>query len=162
FPGTGTDPDVGDVLTYSWNFGDGSAAVFGANPGDHFFASPGTYTVTLTVTDLAGAMATSTRTIFVTAPSVTGGSLFLPVVLEAHGAGGSFYTSEITVASRAAQAREVLLTYTASTGGGTGFARITLAPGEQRIISGAIAFLRSRSLALPSDGSPAIGTLLAT
>jgi PKD repeat protein len=56
--------------TYSWNFGDGSAASTLQNP-SHQFPSVGTYTVTLTVTDGASVTATSTVTITVTLQPLT-------------------------------------------------------------------------------------------
>jgi PKD repeat protein len=46
-----TDPDTGDVITYSWNWGDGTALSTGAAPAAHVYAAPGTYTITLTTTD---------------------------------------------------------------------------------------------------------------
>ena len=64
------DPDVGDVLTYSWDFGDGDAGT-GVNP-SHTFADNGRYDVVLTVKDKAGATAEFTSTVNITnvAPSV--------------------------------------------------------------------------------------------
>lgn len=54
FFSSASDPDGGHVACYSWNFGDpgsGSAdASSEANP-THTYATPGSYTVTLTVTD---------------------------------------------------------------------------------------------------------------
>ena len=47
---TSSDPD-GTIATYSWNWGDGSAADTGENPPDHTYATAGPYTITLTVTD---------------------------------------------------------------------------------------------------------------
>jgi PKD repeat protein len=61
-----TDPD-GVVASYAWSFGDGSTGT-GVKP-THQYASAGSYPVSLTVTDDAGATATSTGSITVTAPS---------------------------------------------------------------------------------------------
>src|SRR6185437_12161337 len=53
FDGT-TSSDTGGTITgYSWNFGDGSPAVTGANP-THVYPTAATYSVTLTVTDNTG------------------------------------------------------------------------------------------------------------
>lgn len=49
------DPD-GGTLTYSWNFGDGSAPSTVANP-SHLYSAAGNYAATLTVTDATGATA---------------------------------------------------------------------------------------------------------
>lgn len=48
-----SDPD-GTIVSYLWNFGDGSAAGQGAQV-DHTYSAPGNFTVTLTVTDNQGA-----------------------------------------------------------------------------------------------------------
>ena len=48
---TGTvDPEGHTIKGYSWNWGDGTAISTGASP-SHTYAAPGTYTITLTVTD---------------------------------------------------------------------------------------------------------------
>jgi PKD repeat protein len=60
-----TDPD-GTIVSYAWDFGDGSTAT-GPTP-SHTYAAPGTYTVALTVTDNNGA--TNTTTHQVTVPAV--------------------------------------------------------------------------------------------
>ena len=50
FSGTASsDPDAGQTLTFAWNFGDGNLGT-GATP-SHTYTSPGTYIVSLTVTD---------------------------------------------------------------------------------------------------------------
>jgi len=64
---TSTDPNVGDTITYKWDFGDGSA--FGtASSASHTFPAAGTYTLTLTVTDGWGKATTVTRSLTVTSP----------------------------------------------------------------------------------------------
>jgi PKD repeat protein len=63
------DPD-GTIAAYAWNFGDGSAAAFGAAP-QHVYARKGSYTVTLTVRDSSGQYAVSSQTVKVLAPVIT-------------------------------------------------------------------------------------------
>ncbi len=66
-----TDPDLGrtdlggrtEALTYSWNFGDGTTATGAV--ANKSFAAGGTYTATLTVTDVFGWPSTSTMTVVV-------------------------------------------------------------------------------------------------
>ena len=67
FTGTVSDPN-GDTVTVVWSFGDGSTSTLLA-PGNHTFATAGTYTVTLTATDSNGLAdpTPATRTITVTA-----------------------------------------------------------------------------------------------
>ena len=52
FDGTGSSDPDGTIASYAWTFGDGNNGT-GATP-NHTYASAGTYTVTLTVTDDGG------------------------------------------------------------------------------------------------------------
>jgi PKD repeat protein len=68
------DIDATSVLTYSWNWGDGTPDSVGVLP-SHTFGSLGTFTVTLTVTDADGWSASIGHPIVVTAgvaPAVSG------------------------------------------------------------------------------------------
>ena len=65
FTSTSTDPD-GAITGYSWNFGDGSPVVTTQNA-SHTYATGGTYTVTLTVTDNLGASNSSSQSVTVNA-----------------------------------------------------------------------------------------------
>jgi len=60
------DPD-GTIVGYQWTFGDGSSGSGVA--AQHAYASPGTYTVRLTVTDNGGASNATTRSVSVSAPT---------------------------------------------------------------------------------------------
>ena len=52
-----SDPD-GQIVTYAWDFGDGTALADGGPNPTHAYAAPGTYTATLTVTDGEGCSTT--------------------------------------------------------------------------------------------------------
>ncbi|KRF04711.1 hypothetical protein ASG88_21115 [Nocardioides sp. Soil777] len=58
-----TDPNTGDVIAYSWNWGDGTAPSTGASPAAHVYTTAGTYTISLTVTDGWGNTAMTTRSV---------------------------------------------------------------------------------------------------
>ncbi|HVQ39604.1 MAG TPA: PKD domain-containing protein, partial [Pyrinomonadaceae bacterium] len=67
FNGAGsTDPD-GTIASYAWTFGDGTTGS-GATP-THAYATAGTYTVNLTVTDNLGATSSATTTVTITPPN---------------------------------------------------------------------------------------------
>lgn len=74
---TSNDPD-GTITSWRFTFSDGSPEVTGANQTSHAFASAGTFTVTLTVTDDRGAMSSTSLTVtvdaFVRVPVVADGS----------------------------------------------------------------------------------------
>lgn len=64
-----TDADgAADIASYSWDFGDGSAKGAGVSVA-HTYAAGGTFIVTLTVTDKAGATGNATAAVTVTAPT---------------------------------------------------------------------------------------------
>ncbi|MGR7025345.1 PKD domain-containing protein [Geodermatophilus sp. URMC 62] len=65
--GSGSTDADGTVAAWAWELGDGATAA-GARV-THAYASPGTYTVRLTVTDDDGATATTARSVEVTAPA---------------------------------------------------------------------------------------------
>lgn len=63
---TGSAPDSGlcAISGYNYDFGDGNTGVGGTVPTDYTYAAPGTYTITLEVTNQGGALST-TRTVTV-------------------------------------------------------------------------------------------------
>jgi DNA-binding beta-propeller fold protein YncE len=63
------DPD-GTIVRYDWDFGDGTLLPDGGPSPQHVYTQPGTYTVTLVVTDNEGA---STTTIFTGGTVLAGG-----------------------------------------------------------------------------------------
>jgi len=67
FTDTSADPD-GSIASWSWDFGDGGTSSSAAPT--HTYTAPGTYTVTLGVTDDDGAGDTTSATVTVTAPPV--------------------------------------------------------------------------------------------
>jgi PKD repeat protein len=66
FDGSGSSDPDGHVVSYAWSFGDGGLGS-GAAP-THIYAAPGTYTVTLTVTDDSGSSAQVARRLTIYAP----------------------------------------------------------------------------------------------
>ncbi|MGW4527521.1 PKD domain-containing protein [Amycolatopsis sp. NPDC004378] len=80
FSGTATGGTP--AYSYSWNFGDGSAASTAQNPA-HTYDNAGTYTATLTVTDSASPAKTATSTVQVTASPIAGAPPGAPTGLTA-------------------------------------------------------------------------------
>jgi PKD repeat protein len=69
FDGTGSSDPDGSIVGYAWDFGNDRTA--STATGSATYTQPGTYTVSLTVTDNRGATGTTTREIVVTgAPNV--------------------------------------------------------------------------------------------
>ncbi|HEU0006975.1 MAG TPA: SBBP repeat-containing protein, partial [Terriglobia bacterium] len=82
-----------------------------------------------------------------------GTALFVPAVVSTSGASNSFFTSELVLTNRGSSQATVDFTYTAAFGGGNGTATDTLAAGEQRVVSDAIAYLRSIGMPIPDSGN---------
>jgi subtilisin family serine protease len=66
FDGSGSTDSEGNIVSYDWDFGDGSQAT-GVSVG-HTYSKSGTYTAILTVTDDGGLTGTDTTTVTVNAP----------------------------------------------------------------------------------------------
>lgn len=62
FTDTSTDPD-GSIISWNWDFGDGNSSTV-QNP-EHLYADSGTYNVSLTVTDDAGATGSTSQNVSV-------------------------------------------------------------------------------------------------
>jgi IPT/TIG domain. len=137
--------------TYLWTIENGTITAGQGTSQITFTAGVGGTPLTLSVTEQnACGSVSGNATITVTA----GSAVFLPVVLDnVAGLGGSHYTTELTLASKATTAIQINLLYTASVGSGTGTVSVTLGPGETRIIPNTVAFLRSQGLSIPTSGS---------
>ena len=146
-----TDTSTGAPTSWTWSFGDGASSTL-QNP-THAYAAAGTYTVSLTASNAAGSSDCSRS---LTVEAAGGGSsavLFVPVVLSAAGLAGSSFTSELTLTNRGSTETLAALDYVATAGGGSGTVTLRLAPGEQRIVPDAIAFLGEQGLAIASSGT---------
>jgi hypothetical protein len=60
--GSGSSDPTGTITAYSWNWGDGTSAQASSPQASHIYLSGGTFTITLTVTDNAGAAASAATT----------------------------------------------------------------------------------------------------
>lgn len=63
------------IASWSWDFGDGTAAVTTQNA-THAYSAPGAYSITLQVTDTAGTVATQVRNVIVSAPIPAGSDTY--------------------------------------------------------------------------------------
>lgn len=66
---TFTDQSSGPISSWQWSFGDGTGTT--SRHASHVYASPGSYTVTLTVRSATGKQSVASRSVSVNAPAVT-------------------------------------------------------------------------------------------
>ena len=123
-----SDRSQGGASSWSWSFGDGTTST-SQNP-VKVWASPGSYSVTLTVANLAGSRSV-TKGVTVSYGSTGTGDAYtylLPIVLTSSGAGGAFFTSELTLTNRSG--RTLNLTFLAK-GSFEASSTYSLPPGQQ-------------------------------
>ncbi len=146
---TFTDTSANTPTSWTWTFGDGGTSPL-QNP-THAYAVAGTFTVSLTVTNASGS-ATASQNVVVTAGSATVGAVrFLPIVLDV--TGRARYVSELSLANRGTTDASVTLLYTSASAFGdlgSGSATLSLPAGRQLVVDDAIAFLRTKGLAIPT------------
>jgi subtilisin len=91
FDGSSSSDSDGSVVSYAWSFGDGTPVSDVIGP-SHTYASPGSYTVSLTVTDDDGASAPTSKSVTVAAPAAVTVSLSGSSVQS-----GSKWTANVTI-----------------------------------------------------------------
>ncbi|MDQ6822170.1 MAG: DUF1929 domain-containing protein, partial [Actinomycetota bacterium] len=80
FDGSASSEPGGSISAYSWSFGDGAPVATGQTA-SHVYAAPGTYTVTLTVADSRGQIASVSHSVTISGGGIggtggTGGGIF--------------------------------------------------------------------------------------
>lgn len=123
-----SDRTQGGAASWSWSFGDGTTST-AQNP-TKVWANPGTYSVTLTAANGAGSRS-ATKGVTVSYGSTGTGDAYtylLPIVLTSSGAGGAFFTSELTLTNRSG--RTLNLTFRAK-GSFEASSTYSLPPGQQ-------------------------------
>ncbi|MFN7987177.1 MAG: SUMF1/EgtB/PvdO family nonheme iron enzyme [Thermoanaerobaculia bacterium] len=166
------DPD-GDPVTFSAQ-GLPAGASLDASTGAFAFTptAAGTWRIAFAATDAprSGTPLSDTKTVVLEAQRVaadgelTTRTRVVPVVLDARGANGSHYTTELTLTNRGTTPVSMTLRYQASIGDptGSGATADTLAPGEQRVVPDTFSYLRSLGLPVPETAvaGSQIGVLL--
>lgn len=98
FDASGSSDSDGAIVSWTWDFGDGASA--SGETTNHTYASNGSYSVSLTVTDNEGATDTEIRTISVDDGSTGGSTLHVQEVVtytQSAGQGNKFGVARITI-----------------------------------------------------------------
>lgn len=167
-PSASADPD-GSLTGYLWDFGDGQTSTE-ATP-SHTYASPGSHTVRLTVTDNQAATARSTQTVTVT----DAGPIVSPIALVGSSvAAANTAAPTVTVPAAAAPGDRMLLVLshnnlTRTVGDPTGVAGWTRLDSLSAGTMGTVAWTRvvqpgdpGSTVTVPLDGSAKLTLTLAT
>ncbi|MEX1309942.1 MAG: S8 family serine peptidase [Candidatus Sulfomarinibacteraceae bacterium] len=130
FEGAASDPD-GDAVTVVWDFGDGTTSTVLA-PGNHGYASVGTYTVTFTATDDRGLAdpTPDSRLVTVSDPSSATPTGVVAGVANVAGAAGSDWHTDLYLHNASANAISVQLSFSPANGGPGDPINRTVAPDE--------------------------------
>ena len=98
FSGNGSSDPDGSIVGYEWNFGDGSAVAAGSST-SHVYATAGSYSATLKVTDSSGLSATRSLTITVQPQAATPrlGVADIAMSLSVNRNGGAVAIAAVTV-----------------------------------------------------------------
>ena len=131
---------TGAVDAVSWDFGDPDSGAANASTIAaplHSFSAPGTYTVTLTASNAAGA-SVRTRRIVVADPAGPS-SATLPVAGHVLGATGTTFVTDVAVSNGSSGPTSARLVFTPSGGGESQEAALPLAAGESRLLSDVVA-----------------------
>ncbi len=100
FDGSSSVDTGGTIISYGWNFGDGTT-ISGSSPTvSHTYATSNSYNVTLTITDDGGATATQSQTIDINSPHYASFS-FTCNLLTCSFDGSNSFDSDGTIASYA-------------------------------------------------------------
>ncbi len=157
-----SDLSSGEPSSWLWSFGDGGTST--EKSPRHVFASAGTYSVTLTVTNAMG-QGSTTKNVAVTAGAANPVTLQVPVVLDVFGVAPTHYTSDLIAVNRGFAATRLTLRYLPAPGTpGAAGPRVgeSLEAGQALRVGDVVAWLRENGYALPASGPSMVGTLRLT
>jgi len=141
------DASTGAPSHWSWDFGDGGTS--NEQFPYHVFTAPGRYNVSLTVSNASGTAPAVVKPVTVAYPDTgTGEALtyLFPVVLTASGAGGTQFSTELTLTNRSA--KNLTLTFRVKGATLESNAQYELKPGQE-VYADVFSFLRQRGMFVP-------------